>query len=85
MDLPLGKVTHMLGKVTHGLGKNYFDQCRGWVNKKNYSVFRLSSVTTHAGINNERSLNLIARNFKIINLIINSCRIILQCIQQILQ
>ena len=23
-----------LSTVTHGLGKNYFDQCRGWVNKK---------------------------------------------------
>ena len=23
-----------LSTVTHRLGKNYFDQCRGWVNKK---------------------------------------------------
>jgi hypothetical protein len=42
--------------VTHGLGKNYFDQCRGWVNKKiTVRVFRFSSVPT-PGINNERSL-----------------------------
>jgi hypothetical protein len=24
----------IIKSVTHGLGKHYFDQCRGWVNKK---------------------------------------------------
>ena len=28
-----------LSTVTHGLGKNYFDQCRGWINKKIPVVF----------------------------------------------
>jgi hypothetical protein len=36
--------------------KNYFDQYRGWVNKKNYSVFHFPSVPTPS-INNERSLS----------------------------